>query len=239
MAIDFDLDAYREFTNFSTEKLEVATAIRKEVVKLRPSTCLEIGTGPDGQLAKRLCDVFGLYTAMDQEPVAFSAPHCRIRLLQGHWPDDAPRERFDVVLASHVLCYIPGTGNVIARLRAQCLPTGRLIVVANSPESDYGRFRHELARRRGVPWYATHERVAAELRDTPHRRLAVAATLLAESREALARHLRLLLDSHGAVEAVRAEEVTSLLDGLGIDRSFSVEQALWIVPGAPEGDVTS
>jgi SAM-dependent methyltransferase len=141
---------------FHTDEKEVlAGVLRQLLAGRRFASALDVGPG-DGTMAAILAEHADRLTAV--EPQAGFARKLRRRIprvkIAGSLIQDVSfrKASFDLILASHMLYYIPldGWDTLLERLLSWLKPGGLLLVVMSAGDSDWFRSVSELSRRLGL-----------------------------------------------------------------------------------------
>jgi len=111
--------------------------VRYSFEALRPhftgARCLELGSA-DGQMTEMLLDVFDEVTSVDGSPTYVQQVGERIgdrpgfRIEQSLFEDYSTEQRFDTVVATHILEHVDDPVDVIRRALDWTAPDGRLVV---------------------------------------------------------------------------------------------------------------
>jgi ubiquinone/menaquinone biosynthesis C-methylase UbiE len=139
------------FTSCSTEKGIELVVLGELIAKLpRRKAFLDIGAG-EGALTVPVSQMFESTTVVEPNPLMAARFHKRypeFRVFGCRWESvDLSEERFDLVLCSHVLYYIPeGTWeSVIRKMYSFLAPGGCLAIVLQSPLGQVATFFNHFA----------------------------------------------------------------------------------------------
>lgn len=134
------------FSSCSTEKgIELLKIGMVIATLLERRTFLDIGAG-GGHLTIPVSHMFEKTTVVEPNPrqaAMFSRRCPGFRVFTGSWMDvDIKNDRFDLILCSHVLYYIPGGTwmATIEKMYRSLSPGGSLVIVVQSPLGEVARF---------------------------------------------------------------------------------------------------
>jgi SAM-dependent methyltransferase len=138
-----DCDSFQKYLKWSDVKAKAAEALLS-VISDKKDSLLDIGAG-NGMLTQRLESKFNHITAVEPSLQLFEflkSNCCSDKYTLINLPIEETRleKKFDVILASHSLKFIPNPEKVIAQIKNLLNDSGTFLLVDHGQESDYLKF---------------------------------------------------------------------------------------------------
>lgn len=159
MDLKFDKKRYDRLVKESNEKETILKNLRLRL-KDCSGSCLDVGAG-NFYFAENLKDKFSRYLAIDRE-IYEKAPK-GVDLLEGDWEKIELNEKFDVILAIHVVSYFKDLEKGIEKLIETLKPNGKLFIVQLAEGGDYGSYLELYRSLLKKSWTPTFIRIKAAL----------------------------------------------------------------------------
>lgn len=190
MELKFDKERYNQLVLESNEK----EIILKNLIPLlvgESGSCLDVGAG-NFYFARKLKDGFERYVALDRE--IYEKVPAGVELIEGDWEEVELNEKFDVILAIHVVGYFKDLNKGIKKLIESLKPKGKLFIVQLDTGGDYGsylEFYKSLADKR---WEPTFVRLKAVLSGRKYKEYRFPVSYYFDSYEELYNMLKLIFN---------------------------------------------
>ncbi len=154
--VEFYEDWYKNLINHSNEKDLLVNKIKDLLKGKVDDSCLEIGLGVYAYFAENLSSLFNKYLIVEKRAVEATLPR-GVHLINGDWESTKIEEKFDVILASHVIYYFKDTKAAVEKMFDSLKEGGRVYFVVNGRESDYGPIKLAFAEMISVPYVFTYD----------------------------------------------------------------------------------
>ena len=102
--VDFVVNWYKKFIESTNEKNLLVNKISDLLEGKAKNSCLEIGLGISPHFAEILSKKFNKYLIVEKRLVKNQLPE-GVDLIQGDWEEIDLKEKFDIIIASHVVYY--------------------------------------------------------------------------------------------------------------------------------------
>jgi len=116
----------------------------KEIVRGSFSSCLEIGLGTTSHFADSLSKSFDKYIVIEKEDVKIELPK-NVELINKDWEEVKLKQKFDVIIASHVIYYFDDKKKAIQKIFDSLMPNGVALFVVNGKDADYGPLKTKFS----------------------------------------------------------------------------------------------
>lgn len=223
--IKYNPDQFKLFLKYSDEKSKLVQAV-EGIVTGRPGSVLEIGSGPIPHFSRLLAPHSSRYVLLEPGKIEESL-HDTVILKRKTWESFHPFLKYDTILASHVIAYFYDKKKQIDRMYGTLRNDGRLIIVENGLDSDFGDVLNMVALMEGywgVDFNLPH--VLEALEGKEYEEHTVNATLKVPDAETLLN----ILFSQERVDRMKDErKILELLEQYVNGTSFNLENKLFIV----------
>jgi len=161
--VDFNPEWYKKLINSTNEKNVLISNI-EEILQGKPhETCLEIGLGVYPFFAENLSSHFKEYIIVERRKTENLLPK-GVKLVIDDWENVKLDEKFDVIIASHVVYYFKDKKRAIDKMFASLNDNGRVIFVVNGKESDYGPIKLAFSKMIGEKYHFTYDELINTLK---------------------------------------------------------------------------
>lgn len=141
--VTFNEEWYNNLISKSDEKHQLLDKF-KEIIGKKYSSCLEIGLGTTSHFSDSLSKSFDKYVIIEKEDVRINLPK-GVKLINADWEKVKLKQKFDVIIASHVVYYFDNKENAIQKIFDSLTPNGIAIFVVNGKDADYGPLKTKFA----------------------------------------------------------------------------------------------
>lgn len=228
MAVEFYEEWYTNLINHSNEKFLLVEKISDLLKGKIHNACLEIGLGTSAFFAENLGAQFKNYTIIEKEKFDGKLPE-HIQFIEGDFEVADFEEKFDVIIASHVVYYFENLKRSIEKMLDLLNEGGRIYFVVNGRESDYGPIKNAFAGFIGQPYVFTYDILKKELEGYKTREYTTQASLHFSSYEDLYNALKLSFDLYPTEYYEQKENVVDWLkDNIQGDKFF-IDQKIFEV----------
>jgi len=155
---EFDSKWYNSFIERSNEKEALVSKIN-EIIKEKSGKCLEIGLGTKPIFASKIAKAFEKYFIIEKATLDNLSLSKNINIITGDWESIELNQKFDVILASHVIYYFKNKKRALEKMFAHLNKGGILILVVNGTEGDYGSTKKFFAKKLGKNYEFTYDHV--------------------------------------------------------------------------------
>jgi len=142
--VDFIEEWYKIFLKNTDEKDILTNKIKDLLVGKDFSSGLEIGLGISPYFAKSLSGLFKKYTIIEKRLVEAKMPK-GVDLINTDWEDVKLDQKFDIIIASHVIYYFNDKQAAIAKMFEHLNERGIIFFVVNGKTADYGSLKLAFA----------------------------------------------------------------------------------------------
>ena len=216
--VEFVESWYERLVSRTNEKEILPEAVLSHLSEQRYGSCLEIGLGTAPIFAQRLVDRFDTYRIIEKRPLKITLPK-NASFIESDWESYEGLERYDVIIASHVIYYFREKNQAIQKMFERLKPGGRIFIVVNGKDSDYGSLKEAFSRLIGQPYRFTYDEVKDILRKESYSEHSVSSAVGFQSAEDLFETLRLSFDQYPEEYEVHKPELLAYFrDHLVADR---------------------
>lgn len=191
--VDFHKDWYNNLITHSNEKHLLVEKISDLLKGKTHESCLEIGLGTSAYFAERLNEFFKEYWIVEKNKFDQPLPS-NVKLVRDDFEEFTPTQKFDVILASHVVYYFKDLPKSIRKIVDSLKENGRAYFVVNGKESDYGPIKDAFATFIKKPYHFTYDILKSELKNYQVKEYTAQASVSFNSYEDLYETLRLSFD---------------------------------------------
>ena len=192
--VEFHKDWYQNLVSHSNEK-ELLVAKIGDLVQGKPHrSCLEIGLGLSPYFAQRLTPLFQNYVIVERRGYGGKLPQ-GVRLLDSDWETAELSEKFDVIIASHVVYYFRDPKTAVDKMFAHLQDDGRVFFVVNGKESDYGPLKIAFSQMVDTHYVFTYDRLSELLKNRRVREYTAQSSISFDSIGELCDVLRISFDA--------------------------------------------
>lgn len=191
----FDFDAYRRFLLHSNEKKVLVEELSDLFGETDGKTCLDIGGGASVHFSKTLFHHFSDYHVLDNYLVGQELPP-GVDVIHAAWETYVPAQRYDVILASHVIYYFGNKKAAIEKMFDALQQDGRIFFVVNGTEADYGPAKRAFTQTLGKIHPFTYHELKAYLAGKSTREYTAPSKVDFDTPEQLYETLRILFNDY-------------------------------------------
>ena len=143
--VEFVLDWYKKFIESTNEKDLLVSKVSDLLEGKPKNSCLEIGLGISPYFAEKLSKLFKKYLIVERRLFKEKLPQ-GVELIQEDWENIRLNEKFDLIIASHVIYYFKDQKKAIEKMFDSLTENGRIFFVVNGKSSDYGPLKYAFAK---------------------------------------------------------------------------------------------
>lgn len=191
--VEFYEDWYRNLISHSNEKDLLVAKIGDLLQGKSHTSCLEIGLGIFPYFSIKLSPLFKRYMIIEKRKYSDKLPD-NVELVHGDWEKVDLNEKFDVILASHVVYYFEDLEKSLEEMFSSLNDGGRVFFVVNGKESDYGPLKLAFAEMLGKKYIFTYENLLSHLKGRKVKEYTAQSSLNFSSSEELYEILKLSFD---------------------------------------------
>lgn len=191
--VEFNKDWYNNLIAHSNEKGLLVQKISDLLQGKTHDSCLEIGLGTSAYFSQKLAPYFRRYMIIEKEPFMDSLLE-NVKLIQEDFEEAEFNEKFDVIIASHVVYYFRDLSRTVEKILSLLKDGGRVYFVVNGKESDYGPIKNAFGEFIHQPYDFTYDILKNELNNYRSREYTTQASISFASYEDLYEALRLSFD---------------------------------------------
>ncbi len=186
---------YERFLIGTNEKDLLVSKISSLLGGKPHNSCLEVGLGISPYFAMKLSKYFKEYVIVERRLLREELPK-EIKLINQDWEELKIDEKFDVIIASHVIYYFKNKKKAIDKMFDSLNKDGRIFFVVNGKESDYGPLKSEFSKLIGKKYSFTYDELVSLIGGRRYREYTLPSTLKFSSYEDLFETLRLSFDNY-------------------------------------------
>ncbi|MEK6850166.1 MAG: methyltransferase domain-containing protein [Nanoarchaeota archaeon] len=193
--VDFNVNWYERLLSKTNEKEILVSKLRSLLEGKTHETCLEIGLGTSPYFAKNLSKFFKKYVIVEKRKIEVSIPK-KVVLINEDWEDCVLTEKFDVIIASHVIYYFKDKKKAFDKIFNSLNDGGRVYFGVNGKESDYGPLKIAFSELIGEEYSFTYDELISLLKGKKYKEYTVPSSINFNSHEDLYETLRIIFDHY-------------------------------------------
>lgn len=193
--ITFNPHWFDKFVQSTNEKDLLVNKISDILTGKPHKKCLEIGLGTSPYFAQKLAQDFEHYVIIERRKVQEPLPDY-VSLINDDWENVQLGEKFDVVIASHVIYYFKDKKAAIKKMFDSLQNGGRTIFVVNGKESDYGPLKLFFSKLIGEMYKFTYDELLEILQEKEVKEYTLPSEICFSSFDDLFDTLRLSFDNY-------------------------------------------
>ncbi len=191
--VEFEINWYKKFIQSTNEKDLLVEKVSRLLEGKPKNSCLEIGLGTSPYFARKLSKIFKKYSIVEKRLVKARLPK-EIELIRGDWEHIELKEKFDAIIASHVIYYFKNKKEAIEKMLKSLNPNGRIFIMVNGKSSDYGPLKFAFAKMIDSEYEFTYDNLLKLLEGKKIREYTFPSVINFNSYEELFEILRLTFD---------------------------------------------
>jgi len=193
--VEFNLEWYEKFLGGTNEKDLLVSKIASFVEGKPHESCLEIGLGISPYFASKLSKYFKRYAIVEKRLIKENIPK-PIELINEDWEDLKINEKFDVIIASHVIYYFKDKKKAVEKMFSCLKKDGRIFFVVNGKESDYGPLKSAFSEMVKEKYKFTYDELMTLLKNKKIREYTLPSSVYFSTYEDLFETLRISFDNY-------------------------------------------
>ncbi len=222
--IEFNLDWYKKFIRATNEKNILASKI-SELIGNKEETCLEIGLGISPSFAKKLSKKFNKYIIVEKRIIKENMPK-EMQLINADWEEVKIEEKFDIIIASHVIYYFKNKKNAVEKIINSLKQKGRAYFVVNGKSADYGPLKLFFSRLINTKYEFTYDKLIVLLKNRRIREYTVPSDISFLSYEDLFETMKLSFDTYPEEYEKFKKEILIYFKNNIRDNRFIIDQKI-------------
>jgi methylase of polypeptide subunit release factors len=225
----FNSEWYNNFVSRSNEKEKIISETIGLLGDCSNLSCLEIGMGTNPFFANSLAKNFEEYTILEKENKPRGSLGHNIRLINSDWETFESDEKFDIIIASHVIYYFKDKKKAIDKMLSYLKSNGRLILVVNGKEFDYGLTKDKFAKIIKRDYVFTYDKLIEILYKKEYREISFSTEIKFNSLDELHKILKLSFDNYPDEYLSYKQDLVAFWKDSLMNSRFKIQQRLIIV----------
>ena len=193
--VEFNLDWYKTFIEKTNEKDLLVMKISELLEGKLHNSCLEIGLGISPYFAEKLAKLFKRYLIIEKRLMKTTVPK-NVKLINKDWEKTKLNEKFDVIIASHVIYYFKDKKKAVEKMFNSLNKNGRIFFVVNGKSSDYGPLKLAFGKMINKKYEFTYDSLLKTLKGKKIKEYTLPSAMKFSSFEDLFKTLKLSFDSY-------------------------------------------
>jgi len=193
--VNFDPTWYNKFVQSTNEKDVLVNKIFDILAGKPHKSCLEIGLGTSPYFAQKLSKNFERYIVVERRVIEEELSN-DVELVNDDWESVQLGEKFDAVIASHVIYYFKNKKSATEKMLNAVNEGGRVIFVVNGKESDYGPLKSFFSKSINEPYKFTYDELLEILKGRNIKEYTLPSEIRFSSFDELFDTLRLSFDNY-------------------------------------------
>ena len=193
--VEFNPNWYQKFIEKSNEKNLLVNKVSELLDGKPKNSCLEIGLGISPYFAKELSKLFSRYVIIEREIFNGEIPK-NVELIQTDWEDKKIDEKFDVIVASHVIYYFRNKKKALEKMLASLNKDGRIFFIVNGSTADYGPLKLAFSKMLDIKYEFTYDELKRLLQGKNFKEYTLPSVINFKDYEELHEILKLSFDTH-------------------------------------------
>lgn len=217
---------FEDFVNHTDEKEKVEQAIIDILNQKKPKTLLNIGSGFDtlSQLKEFPESIDKITVVEKNTSYVQSYTDNKTDVVYADFEFWESEEKYDFILASHVLFYFNDKKSAIEKMLSHLNPNGAVVFIAHSPTDDYKKLKDFVFGFHGKKYTFTYDKLANILNElgSEYEEVKVQCLVNAKSVDELYKVLRLWFEMDLKSYYEHEKEIKALLDGNTVNYANSI-----------------
>lgn len=223
--VEFNPEWYQLFVQNTNEK-NVLVAEISDLLGGKPhNSCLEIGLGLSPHFAERLAPKFQRYLIVEKRLADVPLPE-GAELINADWESYDPKEKSDIIIASHVIYYFQDKPRTIGKMFDTLNDKGRIYFVVNGKDADYGPIKKAFAQMIGTEYKFTYDELISILSGKSIREYTVPSEIRFATPEDLFDTLRITFDNYPKEYEANRDKILAYIGDNIVGRRFRIEQKI-------------
>lgn len=193
--VEFHKGWYKRLISKTNEKDVLVQRISDLIKNKLHDSCLEIGLGLSPYFAKNLSSNFKEYMIIEKEKTKVPLPN-GAKLINSDWENFKTNQKFDVIIASHVIYYFKDKKSAIDKMFKHLAPNGRIIFVVNGKSADYGPLKLAFSEIIGEEYKFTYDKLLDLIKERKIKEYTSPSKINFDSYEELFETLKLSFDAY-------------------------------------------
>jgi SAM-dependent methyltransferase len=216
---------YRTFISHSDEKDILVNKISDLIDRKKFHSCLEIGLGISPYFAEILGKHFNKYLIVEKRLYNHALPN-KIGLINEDWETVKLNQKFDVIIASHVIYYFKDKKIAIQKMFKMLNPGGVIFFVVNGKSADYGPMKIAFSKMTRQPYVFTYDELMDIIGSRSYREYTVPSTIKFDHMEELYDILKISFDAWPKEYLELKDQIIRYLRSQLGSRRFIIDQKI-------------
>lgn len=230
----FNPEWYDRLVSKSNEKETLVKEVFEVIKEKEGKSCLEIGLGTKPYFAEKISHNFNRYVIVEKENSGGLIPE-NVDLIEKEWELVELEEKFDIILASHVVYYFKDKKIAIEKMFKHLTEKGRIIFVVNGKDSDYGNLKRAFAKIIKDRYDFTYDDIKKYLQGKHITEKTIASSVSFNSIDELYSTLQICFDNYPDEYCRYREKIIKSLKDIVKNNRFVVNQKILVV--SPDSDI--
>ena len=223
--IDFNIEWYNKFLQNTNEKKLLVSKISDIIAGKPYNSCIEIGLGTSPYFAQRIARNFSKYVIVERQLANMQMPP-NIILINNDWGNVNLDEKYDIIIASHVVYYFKDKKSAIDKIFTTLNEGGRAIFVVNGKKADYGPLKLAFSKMISSPYTFTYDVLLEVLQNKEIKEYTLLSEIRFSSFDELFDALHLLFDNYPVEYQKFKTDIINYLQQHITNNKFIVEQKI-------------
>ena len=223
--VKFNIKWYERLLKNTNEKEVLVNKIASLLEGKSHESCLEIGLGTSPYYARRLSKYFKKYVIIENRLIKTPIPKTA-ELINEDWEKSDFNDKFDVIIASHVIYYFKDKEKSIRKILQSLNNDGRAYFVVNGKEADYGPLKAIFSEFLGEKYVFTYDELMNLIKDSKFREYTIPSTIHFNSYDELFETLRITFDHYPKEYEKMKDKMIKYLENHIKGSSFNVDQKI-------------
>lgn len=225
--VTFNGEWYQALITKSDEKQVLLAAFQDIISQGNFHSCLEIGLGTAAFFPEHLAKAFETYAIVEREKINVDLPE-NATLIHSDWEHASLGQKYDVILASHVIYYFDDKAAAIQKMYDSLNPGGIIIFVVNGKDADYGPMKLAFAELVQEEYQFTYDEIKRLLASREYQEISVPSTIAFDNTEDLFESLFLSFDAYPSQYIEYKKELIHYFDRAVKNGTFVVNQKIFV-----------
>jgi len=219
---------FKNFVKQSDEKNLIFDKVIDIIKKLPHNSCLDIGAGSTRyNFSKKLAVLFNNYTIIEKKPYD-NLPN-NINFVKGDWETIKIHNKFDIILASHVIYYFKNKKNAFKKMFNSLKKNGKIIFITNGTSSDYGLLKRKFGKIIGTNYKFTYDFIINLLKNNEYKEYTIPSLIDFDTYETLYEAMRLYFDAYPNEYTLFKDDIIKYLKNNINNNKFSTNQKILVI----------